>query len=93
MIETIKLPLFIGTLILTVFSFAQAQQKAGVAFSHMNAPNKSLTPRLRRTADWKISAPPTKLPSITNRLIIRSDKVILLPRRSRAFREAAENFY
>jgi glyoxylase-like metal-dependent hydrolase (beta-lactamase superfamily II) len=32
-IETIKLSLFIGTLILTVFSFAQAQQKVGVAFS------------------------------------------------------------
>ncbi len=32
-IEIIKLSLFIGTLILTVFSFAQAQQKVGVAFS------------------------------------------------------------
>ncbi|HLM59735.1 MAG TPA: MBL fold metallo-hydrolase, partial [Pyrinomonadaceae bacterium] len=32
-IEIIKLSLFIGTLILTVFSFARAQQKAGVAFS------------------------------------------------------------
>jgi hypothetical protein len=85
--------LFTGILILTVFSFAYAQQKPSVAFSSFERAKQILDAAIAAHGGLENIRRADKIArSITNRSIIRSDKVILLPRRSAGIPRGSENF-
>jgi trimethylamine:corrinoid methyltransferase-like protein len=90
-IEIIKQSLFIRTLILTVFSFAQAQQKVGVAFSSYERAKQVLDTAIAAHGGLENIRAADKI-TINYKSVnypLAQSKVILLPCRSRAFRGAA----